>query len=113
MDYSMNPSTDDLRIRGTNQLIAPQELIADVSVSDRAAETVANARESIHRILAGEDDRLVVVVGPCSIHDPAAAREYAQLLKAAADKISADVFVVMRVYFEKPRPTVGWKGLTM
>jgi 3-deoxy-7-phosphoheptulonate synthase len=111
MDYSMNPSTDDLRIRGTNQLIAPQELIADVSVSDRAAETVANARESIHRILAGEDDRLVVVVGPCSIHDPAAAREYAQLLKAAADKISADVFVVMRVYFEKPRTTVGWKGL--
>ncbi len=107
----MNPSTDDLRIRGTNQLIAPQELIADVSVSDRAAETVANARESIHRILAGEDDRLVVVVGPCSIHDPVAAREYAQLLKAAADKISADVFVVMRVYFEKPRTTVGWKGL--
>ncbi len=107
----MNPSTDDLRISRTNQLISPQELIANVNVSDRAAETVANARQSIHRILAGEDDRLVVVVGPCSIHDPAAAREYASLLKAAADQVSSEVFVVMRVYFEKPRTTVGWKGL--
>jgi 3-deoxy-7-phosphoheptulonate synthase len=107
----MNPSTDDLRISGTKQLISPEELIADVKVSDRAAETVANARQSIHRILTGDDDRLVVVVGPCSIHDPAAAREYAELLKAAADTLSEDVFVVMRVYFEKPRTTVGWKGL--
>ena len=72
---------------------------------------MANARQAIHRILTGEDDRLLVIVGPCSIHDPAAAREYAGLLKAAADKLSADVFVVMRVYFEKPRTTVGWKGL--
>ncbi len=107
----MNPSTDDLRIRRTNQLISPEQLIADVSVSDRAAETVAKARHAIHQILAGEDDRLLVVVGPCSIHDPIAALEYAALLKAAADKVSQDVFVVMRVYFEKPRTTVGWKGL--
>ena len=107
----MSTSTDDLRIRGTNQLISPEQLIAEISVSDRAAETVANARQAIHRILTGEDDRLLVIVGPCSIHDPAAAREYAGLLKAAADKLSADVFVVMRVYFEKPRTTVGWKGL--
>lgn len=107
----MNPSTDDLRIRGTTQLISPEELIADVKVSDRAAETVASARQGIHRILAGEDDRLVVVVGPCSIHDPAAALEYAALLKATAEKVREDILVVMRVYFEKPRTTVGWKGL--
>ncbi|MCP5130979.1 MAG: 3-deoxy-7-phosphoheptulonate synthase [Pseudomonadales bacterium] len=107
----MSSSTDDLRIRRTHQLISPQDLIADIRVSDRAAETVAKARQTIHRILAGEDDRLLVIVGPCSIHDPAAAREYAGLLRAAADKLSDDVFVVMRVYFEKPRTTVGWKGL--
>jgi 3-deoxy-7-phosphoheptulonate synthase len=80
-------------------------------VTDAAAKTVANARETIHRILAGEDDRLLVVVGPCSIHDPAAARDYGSRLRDAADKLAADVFVVMRVYFEKPRTTVGWKGL--
>jgi 3-deoxy-7-phosphoheptulonate synthase len=107
----MSTSTDDLRIRRTNQLISPEQLIADVSVSDRAAQTVANARQVIHNILAGEDDRLLVIVGPCSIHDPAAAREYAGLLKPLADQLSDDVFMVMRVYFEKPRTTVGWKGL--
>jgi 3-deoxy-7-phosphoheptulonate synthase len=107
----MNSSTDDLRIRRTNQLISPEQLIADISISDRAAATVATAREGIHRILTGEDDRLLVVVGPCSIHDPSAAREYAGLLKAAADQFAADLLVVMRVYFEKPRTTVGWKGL--
>ena len=107
----MSSTTDDLRIRRTNQLIAPEQLIGDIPVSERAAETVAHARQAIHRILAGEDDRLLLVVGPCSIHDPAAAREYAVLLKAAAQRLSEDLFVVMRVYFEKPRTTVGWKGL--
>jgi 3-deoxy-7-phosphoheptulonate synthase len=107
----MSTTTDDLRIRRTNQLISPEQLIGDIAVTDRAAATVANARQAIHNILAGEDDRLLVVVGPCSIHDPAAAREYAGLLKAAADRLSKDLFVVMRVYFEKPRTTVGWKGL--
>ena len=107
----MSTTTDDLRIRRTNQLISPEQLIADVDVSARAAETVATARQAIHRILSGEDDRLLVIVGPCSIHDPAAAMEYAGLLKTAADKLSADILVVMRVYFEKPRTTVGWKGL--
>ena len=107
----MSANTDDLRIRKTNQLISPEELINDVSPSERALETVASAREAIHGILAGEDDRLLVIVGPCSIHDPAAAREYATHLKAAADKHGADIVVVMRVYFEKPRTTVGWKGL--
>jgi len=107
----MSSTTDDLRIRRTNQLIAPEQLIGDIPVSVRAAETVAHARQAIHRILAGEDDRLLLVVGPCSIHDPAAAREYAGLLQSAAQRLSKDLFVVMRVYFEKPRTTVGWKGL--
>ncbi len=107
----MTTTTDDLRIRRTNELIAPQQLISDVPVSARAAQTVAQARQAIHNILTGEDDRLLLVVGPCSIHDPLAAREYAGLLQAAAQRLSEDLFVVMRVYFEKPRTTVGWKGL--
>src|SRR5210317_521172 len=107
----MTATTDDLRIQKTNELISPEQLIADVTVSDRAAETVAHARRTIHNILSGEDDRLLVIVGPCSIHDPDAAREYAAKLRQAADAIAEDVFVVMRVYFEKPRTTVGWKGL--
>ena len=107
----MTTNTDDLRIRKTDELISPEQLIADLEVSDTAAQTVANARSTIHRILAGDDDRLLAIVGPCSIHDPGAAREYAQRLKAAADKHAAELFIVMRVYFEKPRTTVGWKGL--
>ncbi|MEM1156094.1 MAG: 3-deoxy-7-phosphoheptulonate synthase [Pseudomonadota bacterium] len=104
-------TTDDLRIRRTNELISPEKLIGDISLTPSAAETVARAREGIHRILQGEDDRLVVVVGPCSIHDPAAALDYAQRLKVTADELSDDLLVIMRVYFEKPRTTVGWKGL--
>jgi 3-deoxy-7-phosphoheptulonate synthase len=107
----MTANTDDLRIQKTNELISPEQLIADIGVSDTAASVVANARQSIHNILNGEDDRLLVIVGPCSIHDPDAAREYAKKLKAAADAVADHVFVVMRVYFEKPRTTVGWKGL--
>jgi 3-deoxy-7-phosphoheptulonate synthase len=107
----MTETTDDLRIQKTNELISPEQLIRDISVSDKAADTVAAGRCAIHRILAGEDDRLLAIVGPCSIHDPDAAREYAGKLKAAADSVADDVFVVMRVYFEKPRTTVGWKGL--
>ena len=107
----MTTTTDDLRIQKTNELISPEQLIADIEVTDAAAETVADARRTIHRILSGEDDRLLVIVGPCSIHDPAAAREYAGLLREAAKANASDLFVVMRVYFEKPRTTVGWKGL--
>ncbi len=107
----MTATTDDLRINKTNELISPENLIQDIGLSDKAAATVNNARNAIHRILTGEDDRILAIVGPCSIHDPDAAREYAKGLKAAADKVSDDVFVVMRVYFEKPRTTVGWKGL--
>jgi 3-deoxy-7-phosphoheptulonate synthase len=107
----MAASTDDLRIRQTRELVSPERLIAEIGISDRAAETVACARRTIHDILGGADDRLLVVVGPCSIHDPDAAREYGARLRRAADAVAADLFVVMRVYFEKPRTTVGWKGL--
>ena len=107
----MTTNTDDLRIQKTNELLSPEQLIEDISVSATAAETVATARRTIHNILSGEDDRLLAIVDPCSIHDPAAAREYAAGLKQVADKLRQDVFIVMRVYFEKPRTTVGWKGL--
>lgn len=105
------PTTDDVRISAMKELISPDQLVGEVPVSASAAATVTQARQGIHKILSGEDDRVVVVVGPCSIHDPAAAREYAEGLKPVAEAISDHVLVVMRVYFEKPRTTVGWKGL--
>jgi 3-deoxy-7-phosphoheptulonate synthase len=111
MEQHMAAETDDLRIREIIELISPEQLNKDIGVSSDAAETVATARDTIHRILNGEDDRLLVVAGPCSIHDPAAALDYAGLLKEVAGELAADLFVVMRVYFEKPRTTVGWKGL--
>jgi 3-deoxy-7-phosphoheptulonate synthase len=103
--------TDDLRIQRTNELVSPESLVGDVPLTDAAAQTVSSARAAIAAILSGADDRLLVVVGPCSIHDPAAAREYAAMLAERAAGLSADLQVVMRVYFEKPRTTVGWKGL--
>lgn len=107
----MTTNTDDLRIQGTQELISPEKLIGELPVDDPAAATVDGARRTIHSILEGTDDRLLAVVGPCSIHDPEAAMDYAQRLKAVAERVSEDLFVVMRVYFEKPRTTVGWKGL--
>jgi 3-deoxy-7-phosphoheptulonate synthase len=102
--------TDDLRISGVRALIAPQLLLEELPVDATALATVTNARHSIHRVLHGADDRLVAVVGPCSIHDSGAAIEYAQRLREAAQRHAHDLLVVMRVYFEKPRTTVGWKG---
>lgn len=107
----MTHSTDDLRILATNELISPIDLIDRLPLSAQAAATVAKGREAIQAVLRGADDRLVVVVGPCSIHDPEAALDYARHLKPVADDIADDVIVIMRVYFEKPRTTVGWKGL--
>ena len=107
----MSVTTDDLRIQETQELISPEELIDDLPVSDTVSDTVSIARRSIHQILTREDDRLLVVVGPCSIHDPESAMEYATRLKALREKLSDDLVIVMRVYFEKPRTTVGWKGL--
>ncbi len=103
--------TDDLRICGTKEVIAPQQVQAEMPISEAAAQTTMLARQETHKILAGLDDRLMVVVGPCSIHDTIAAHEYARLLKAVKDELVNDLMIVMRVYFEKPRTTVGWKGL--
>ncbi len=104
-------NTDDLRICATREVIAPVQVHDEMPITEAAAQTTLEARADIHKILTGEDDRLLVVVGPCSIHDPKAAQEYAQLLKAVKDKLKDDLLIVMRVYFEKPRTTVGWKGL--
>ena len=104
-------NTDDLRICATREVIAPVQVHDEMPITDAAAQTTLEARADIHKILTGEDDRLLVVVGPCSIHDPKAAKEYAQQLKAVKDKLKDDLLIVMRVYFEKPRTTVGWKGL--
>src|SRR5437870_3618452 len=102
--------TDDLRISAVRALIAPQLLLEELPMDAASLATVTNARQAIHRVLHGADDRLVAVVGPCSIHDAAAAMEYAGRLHAAARRLEHDLFIVMRVYFEKPRTTVGWKG---
>jgi 3-deoxy-7-phosphoheptulonate synthase len=103
--------TDDLRIERIRPLIPPEILMENLPLSERASATVAESREAATRILRQKDDRLVVVVGPCSIHDVAAAREYARGLRALADELRDALLIVMRVYFEKPRTTVGWKGL--
>ncbi len=107
----MRPETDDLRITAIKEVIPPAKLQSDLPITDEAANTVAQARDEIHKILHDEDDRLLVIIGPCSVHDPNAARDYAQRLKALRDELKDDLLIVMRVYFEKPRTTVGWKGL--
>jgi 3-deoxy-7-phosphoheptulonate synthase len=103
--------TRDLRVVSIRPLLPPAILLEELPLSEQGAVHVARAREEVARILAFQDDRLVVVVGPCSIHDPAAARDYARRLAGLADELRADLRLVMRVYFEKPRTTVGWKGL--
>ena len=104
--------TDDQRIRDITPLPPPEHLIRFFPIADTPVESlVGDMRSAIRRIIAGEDDRLLVIIGPCSIHDPAAALEYARRLKALRQQHAADLEVVMRVYFEKPRTTVGWKGL--
>jgi 3-deoxy-7-phosphoheptulonate synthase len=103
--------TDDLRIAELRPLIPPAILMEELPVTEAASLTVRTGRDHVNAALEGSDDRLVVIAGPCSIHDPEAAREYATRLKKAADQHAADLILVMRVYFEKPRTTVGWKGL--
>jgi 3-deoxy-7-phosphoheptulonate synthase len=104
-------STDDLRIRDIRPLIPPAILLEEIPVSARAADVVSDARSSISSVIAGKDRRLVIIVGPCSIHDTTAALEYAERLKVLADRFQDELIVVMRSYFEKPRTSVGWKGL--
>ncbi|WP_374263479.1 3-deoxy-7-phosphoheptulonate synthase AroG [Zoogloea sp.] len=102
---------DDVRIKAIKELAPPIHVLREFPATVKAAATTFEARSAIHRILFGADDRLLVVIGPCSIHDYDAAMEYARRLKAEADRLKDDLLIVMRVYFEKPRTTVGWKGL--
>jgi len=107
----MFQTTDDLRIADLRPLLPPAILMEEVPLGEKGSEVVAGSREQIQAILRGEDDRLMLVVGPCSIHDPDAALEYARRLAKVGGEVERDLLVVMRVYFEKPRTTVGWKGL--
>ena len=102
---------DDVRIKEIKELVPPAHVLREFPATPASAETTFLARQAIHRILYGADDRLLAIVGPCSIHDPEAALEYARRLKEQADRLRGELLVVMRVYFEKPRTTVGWKGL--
>ncbi len=104
-------AVDDLNVISQEVLIAPKDLKTELPVTESALETIANGRETVRRILNRQDHRLMVVIGPCSIHDVEAAKDYARRLKTLADEVGDTLFVVMRVYFEKPRTTVGWKGL--
>ncbi len=103
--------TKDLRITGTKEIQSPESLMQELPLSEAAANLVTNTRQQIYDVLDGKDDRLVVVIGPCSIHDSEAALEYADRLKKMIDELNNELVIVMRVYFEKPRTTVGWKGL--
>jgi 3-deoxy-7-phosphoheptulonate synthase len=103
--------TRDLRVESIRPLVPPAILLEDLPLSDQGGRAVSEWRAEVGRVLDQEDDRLLVVVGPCSIHDPAAAIEYAMRLRILADELAPDLRIVMRVYFEKPRTTVGWKGL--
>ena len=107
----MKYKTDDLRITAMNEVISPEQLHKDCEISESASKLIFDTRTAIHNILSGKDDRLLVIIGPCSIHDPDAAREYAAGLKEMRKELADDLLIVMRVYFEKPRTTVGWKGL--
>ena len=102
---------DDVRIENVVDVASPQTVQGELPVTEPAARTTFEARQAMRRVFAGEDDRVVVVVGPCSIHDPEAALDYAGRLAALRGRLADDLLVVMRVYFEKPRTTVGWKGL--
>lgn len=107
----MTHNTDDLRVKEIKELSPPSHLIREFPCTKQASEITFTARQSIHHILHGTDDRLLVVIGPCSIHDTSAAKEYAYKLCDERIRLGADLEIVMRVYFEKPRTTVGWKGL--
>ncbi|HKU40144.1 MAG TPA: 3-deoxy-7-phosphoheptulonate synthase [Polyangiales bacterium] len=103
--------TQDLRVDTITPLASPQQIKAELPISERAADTVSRARSEIEAVLAGRDDRLLVIVGPCSIHDPEAAKEYSGQFAALRERHAGELLMCMRGYFEKPRTTVGWKGL--
>ena len=101
----------DLNVASNIPLITPEKLKEKIPLTDKARKTVSEGRQVVRDILDGKDHRLFIVIGPCSIHDLKAAHEYAERLKALADELADTLYIVMRVYFEKPRTTVGWKGL--
>src|SRR5947208_7892508 len=103
--------TRDLHVESNRPLVPPAILVEELPLAEPGSQVIARTREEIIRILKGEDDRLIAVVGPCSVHDPAAALDYARRLQEQAVAFAADLRIVMRVYFEKPRTTAGWKGL--
>ena len=103
--------TSDLRIAGRQEVVSAKSLISEQPISEKSSETVFNARKEFSDVLYKKDERLAVVVGPCSIHDPSAAKEYAELLLNEKNNLKENLLIIMRVYFEKPRTTVGWKGL--
>ena len=107
----MKYQTDDLRIIEMKEVSPPTQVLAEFPITEASSHCVFQAREQIQQVLHGDDDRLMVVVGPCSIHDPVAARDYANRLLELRNELSKDLLIIMRVYFEKPRTTVGWKGL--
>ena len=107
----MKSKTDDLRIINTQELVSPQEIIDSISPSEKGFATIIKARNQIKNILNKSDNKFMIVVGPCSIHDVEAAKEYATRLKNLSSSLSGNCLVVMRVYFEKPRTVIGWKGL--
>jgi 3-deoxy-7-phosphoheptulonate synthase len=107
----MTTHTENLRIRSLHKLSPPSDLIEEFPLTNKVGELVMQARSDASKIIHGQDDRLLAIVGPCSIHDPNAALEYASLLKQAIEQYQQDLCIIMRVYFEKPRTTIGWKGL--
>lgn len=110
-EHFTDPDVDNVRIKEIKAVMSPQLLLAELPVTCTGRETILRARDEISDIIQGKDDRLIVIVGPCSVHDPKAALEYAQRLVPEKARLSKDLLIVMRVYFEKPRTTVGWKGL--
>jgi len=111
MNTPHKPATDDLRIKEIKELLPPSRILGELTASSLASDNILAARQDIHRILHGADDRLLVIIGPCSIHHYDAAMEYANYLLEQRNRFASELVVVMRVYFEKPRTTVGWKGL--
>jgi len=108
---NLRTDTSNLHVVGFQPLIAPNELLSELPLSDSQVATVHGSREAVRRVVSGDDDRLLAVVGPCSVHDVDAAVDYAVRLRKIASELEDELCVVMRVYFEKPRTTVGWKGL--
>jgi len=107
----MHTRTDDLRIHDIRELVTPHQVMDEYPCTDAASAVIAQSRRSLQEILHGRDDRLAVVIGPCSIHDPVAAMDYARRLREQRERFQGELEIIMRVYFEKPRTTVGWKGL--